>query len=282
MKSNLLFASILTLSLVGCSDKVSSELVGTKSQSGIIGGNAATADDLFTKSTVSLIRDYNSQPFSFCTGTLISKDLVMTATHCLKNANLDGLYIFMGPTKPTAMTDKNLRKVTVFKTHIDYAQTQIPELGLNTGLNDIALLKFEGGLPENAVPVPVLNDVEIKSGLQVLLAGYGLVQEVPSTISATGLNYTRVNIAKTYLNILVTDQNGGNGACNGDSGGPAYLETENGLVVLGVTRGPHAGAKDCRHFGEYTYASRYKDFILETAEEFEGELPEFVDAPANF
>ena len=282
MKKNLLLLAFFFTVLAGCSKPTHTSAIQTQNPTGIIGGEAAKSTDAVTASTVSLVTNYLGRARSFCTGTLISENLVLTATHCLQNMDTKEFRIFFGETLPQSFDDVNMRNVKAAVTHPDYKFELDPIENVFTGFNDIGLVMLEGEAPSFAKPVAILNDTVLTIGQKLLLAGYGLVNEVSVPAQkATGLNFVHVTIAKLFSNIIVTEQSNAQGACVGDSGGPAYLETENGLIVLGITRGPHNLARDCRHWGEYTYASRFKDHILESAQKMGAEAPVFVDAPAG-
>lgn len=283
LKTNLVLLLAFSLLATACTQQTNvTNAVETPSFDGIIGGEAAKSTDPVTASTVSLMYTGFGTPSSFCTGTLISKNLVLTATHCLQDMETTDIKVFFGETLSDAGNDSNLRSVKTLVTHPDYSFELEPNENVYTGFNDVGLILLEEDAPDFAKPVPVMNDTALNVGQPLLLAGYGLVNEIVSPpVRANGLNLTRVTIAKTFSNILVTEQSKANGACAGDSGGPAYLETENGLIVLGITRGPHNLVQDCRHWGEYTYASRFKDYILTNAAEMGAEAPLFVDAPAS-
>lgn len=245
------------------------------SDTSIIGGDKASASDAVTASTVSLINS-QGELYSFCTGTLISKNLVMTAAHCL-NYSGDDFSIYFGDELPKNIESANLVKFSKWIIHPEYKIVMNKQDIPITALNDIALVKLADEIPAFARPVPILDEhVKISTGDVLLLAGYGLVNEIEIQEWADGLNYVRVPVAKLMESIIVTDQTMAMGACSGDSGGPAYLETSRGLVVVGATRGPHEGATDCRHFGEYTNATMFKSFLLEQAKLLNAEAPEFT------
>lgn len=267
---------VVSLGIAACGSKNTSVL--NADTSGIIGGQRAEDSSPVLGSTVSLLMG-TFKPSSFCSGTLISKNLVLTATHCVRAVSGSQMSVYFGKDLPKTMSAPGIVPVKATKTHPDYRWGTSPITNTMTGYNDVGLVVLDGELPVGAHPVPVLNPTTLPNGMPLLLAGYGLVQEVPFGIEAEGLSYVTVPLAKTFEGIIVTDQNKAMGACAGDSGGPAYLTTEQGLVVLGITRGPHAGAPDCRHFGEYTNATMYKDFILNSADELGAERPVFVDAP---
>jgi len=75
---------------------------------------------------------------------------------------------------------------------------------------------------------------------------------------------------------IITDQTRGMGACKGDSGGPAFMETERGPVLVGVTRGSYGGISDCHHYAEFTYVPAFKVFLLKAAKMLETEAPQFL------
>lgn len=252
-------------------------------QTGIIGGEPVRNEDPVAASTVSLIVDFDNTPFSVCTGTLISKNLVLTATHCLESMEKGDISIHIGAQLPKAYDKAKLLKVTNWKTHPNYEMVLDEEENPVTGLNDVALIRLADNAPANAKPVPVLNGQRaLTKGQSLLLAGYGLLKEIGEPVYATELHAVHVPLNRIWNNILVTDQSTGQGACSGDSGGPAFLVTKKGLVVVGITRGPHDKALDCRHFGEYTYASMFESFILQAAKELEAEPPQFIDLPKEF
>ncbi len=268
LKSQILLSLSLALVLAACSNQSAVTSNNLQNATGIIGGEAAKATDPVTGPTVSLVYVAAGFPQSFCTGTLISENLVLTATHCLQDMDISDIQVYFGEILPTSLEGENFRAIKSAVTHPEYKFDLEPNENVYTGFNDVGLVMLESEAPAFAKPVAVLNDTTLTSGQSLLLAGFGLVNEISvPPVRATGLNLTRVTVAKTYANIIVTEQSAGNGACAGDSGGPAYLETENGLVVLGITRGPYNLAKDCRHWGEYTYASKFKDYILMTAKD---------------
>lgn len=270
------------LFLAGCESSDNFLATLQENNSAIIGGSPARNEDAVTASTVSMIIDFDGTPFSICTGTLISKNLILTASHCVEQMEAEDISISFGTQLPTDFTNAKLVKVTSLKTHPDFKMIFDENEEPITGQNDIALLRIEQNAPDTARPVPVLTDKRpLPPGQSLLLAGFGLVNEIGDPVYATELNYTYVPLARVQDNFLITDQTNAKGACSGDSGGPAYVETAKGLVVVGVTRGPHAKALDCRHYGEYTHASKFESFILETAKELSAEAPQFIDLPTK-
>lgn len=247
-------------------------------QNAIINGKAALETDAITASTVSLMIRWDGELYSICSGTLISEDLILTAGHCLMAVDdPKDLMIFFGPVLPKNISDSRLLAVESAKANPNFEPSEDEDADPATRLNDIGVIKLKAKAPAGTVAVPVLSpESELKAQQSLLLAGYGMVIEKPRT-SAKGLNYTTVPLAEiTDETILVTDQKV-SGACSGDSGGPAYVQTPNGLAVVGATRGPKEPAVDCHHFGEYTYASKFKDFILESAKLLGAKAPTFVD-----
>ncbi|WII70621.1 trypsin-like serine protease [Bdellovibrio sp. 22V] len=282
VRMSLLLASLIALS--ACSEKTSESLTLGGADTSIIGGEAAKATDTVTSSTVSLIYNLEASPYLFCTGTVISKNLILTATHCLEQLDpendKENVSIYLGETLPTSFEKNAGFEVESWKVHPEYKMVLDSNGFPRTGVNDVALIKLKKDLPGTAQIIPILEEnIALANGQSLLLAGYGLTNEINQPVRAKGLNYVRVPLAKTFDNILVTDQTRAKGACSGDSGGPAYLETSRGLIVVGITRGPHELAPDCRHYGEYTFASRFKKFILETAAELGADAPHFVDLP---
>lgn len=269
---------LCVFSLLACSAKKTESFAILNSKTSIIGGIKATSTDAITSSTVALITVDAYGIMAYCTGTLVSKNLVLTAAHCLKE-NQYKPSIFFGEVLPSFDEQSKLLQVSEWVTHPEYGWTYDDNHSAISTHHDIALIKLQSEIPAMAQPVPILDSsVQVKVGDSLLLTGYGLIDDLNYKM-AEGLNYVRVPVADLLTNIIVTDQTNARGACNGDSGGPAFLETDKGLVVVGVTRGPHGEVSDCHHYGEYTNATMFKDFILQQAHRLMAEPPQFTTRP---
>jgi hypothetical protein len=107
----------------------------------------------------------------------------------------------------------------------------------NTDWGDIALLRFEGGLPEGYQLAQLLpKEQELKAQQTVTLAGFGLTDGVHNTqtdkllrvdVPIADPNYSRSE--------MLIDSGKGKGPCHGDSGGPAYVTIKGQHYVAGTT-----------------------------------------------
>ncbi len=270
IKTGLIFS--LVLLGVSCQKQNSQtfQFVNDEKSSQILGGELVKSDDMIALSTVGLVYvDSNDRAYASCTGTLISPDLILTASHCLAGIPVDNLRISFNVNILSNLDPQTMFKVENFKTH--------PLFNGHDQKNDVALIKLSQKAPGHYKPVKILSaEFQLTIGMPMLLAGFGLVNDETGE-ETTGLRKVIVPLAKILETIVVTDQTKMSGACNGDSGGPAYLQKEHELIVYGITRGPHEMASDCHHFGEYTYASKFEKFILETAAELKAEQPIFFN-----
>jgi secreted trypsin-like serine protease len=260
------------LAMSACTYDSNSRSVETKNKAAIINGQNVTDVEDYALSTVALVAERDGQLWPFCTGTLISQNLVVTAAHCVEIFERIQPKILFGTTIPTDLSDPRVVDVEEAISNRDFGVNQ--KTGLTKG--DVAVIKLVGGAPEGYKPVPVLKDVSgIKAGDAISLIGWGRMSETESK-RTTNLQKTVVEVAQVRDEEIVTDQTKGTGACNGDSGGPAYIETSKGLVLAGATRGPEEGYVDCRNYGNYTLLVNYKDFLNYAAQTMQGEYPQFV------
>lgn len=175
---------------------------------------------------------------SLCTGTILNDQYVLTAAHCLKYS-IDTVVFYTGSRQEFAR-----RPVKAAFIHPLYNQ------GRNGFDFDIGLVRFEGGLPSNHFYAPTLLKTEapLLSGKKMQLAGFGMTRGDQAAGTTSGLFSTRQELGQTekgtYLFFNTFDRNGVQGVCPGDSGGPAFLEEGNDLLLAGViTR--KLGGKGC-------------------------------------
>ncbi|WP_413557897.1 S1 family peptidase [Bdellovibrio sp. HCB209] len=242
----------------------------------IIGGTAVSETDFARQATVSIYTESRRGLEFVCTGTLISKDLVVTAAHCLQSL-FTPLYVSLGEKLPQAT--QSMIKVSQSTSHPEYRNVQKPGVDGDkywTTEHDIALLKLSYDAPREFTPIAIHADTDqIPSESKLLLAGFGMTDDETDS-RAKSMNQVEVTLNSIVEEFLVIDQTSGKGACFGDSGGPAYLETESGWLVVGATHAARPGYFDCRHFSDYTSLSKYAQYILSVADQFEADLPQFV------
>lgn len=256
MKAPKLFLSLIAAAaLVGCGQQRGALDAG-HNDSSIIGGKAVVAGSAFANTTVGL---FDVKLGSSCTASILSNQFLVTAAHCVDTSKASDLRVIFG--LKISAKGTIVRKVSGLEFHKRFLNAR----SLEKDFADIAIVKFEGGLPAGYRPARLLSDVSrIKDGATVGLVGYGHNNGVAKSGSGI-LRYVTVKIdnaafAQTEVSV---DQTQGKGACQGDSGGPAYIIDKDGkLSLFGVTsRGEDDPLNTCGVKAIYTNILAFKGWI---------------------
>ena len=137
-----------------------------------------------------------------CSGTIISKNFVLTAAHCFDNPNsADSLYLILGSDDLQEDIENQFYRV-----ERDIERTYIhPKYQKEFHYFDLALIKidipldFSAGILPICLPKQAIADVDSRQNDGVTLAGYGAISS--SDQSNSQLRFTHLNIyAQVYCN----------------------------------------------------------------------------------
>lgn len=257
------------LSLVACSENVSkisdtplnmdTYLECHSSKRGIVSGKMIGLKDPDTKYAVLLvIREGNS--LRTCTGSVISKNVILTAGHCARGAEKNQIYAVFHPDMMCSSGYSSSMKVQSddILVHKDYK-------GDSSAKSDLALIKLSSPVPAD---YPVMGLYDGKSALNsddLLMVGYGITSE-----SARDSRFLRKVNKSAKLdsrvegpNIVFDQRNGRGGVCSGDSGGPIYAKVGNQYKIIGVNS-VVAGPKEedvCHNFSIAMYMPSFADWV---------------------
>ncbi len=204
--------------------------------------------------------------YQFCTGTLITSTVVLTAAHCISNR---AFHVLFGNNINGALS----RSVTEKKVHPAWDSRYL--------VNDIALLRLVSSAPAGTTPIPYLPQrLEITTadiGTPLEFVGFGETESGDMGIKMTVTNNldlvcTSPSGCSNYAspNTICQDQDPG-GPCSGDSGGPALIVRNGQEYVAGITS---YGDQYCTQFGCSTKVDEFESFIVD----FVGGVP---GAPCN-
>lgn len=201
----------------------------------IVGGHLPAANDPIASRTAALFRELTNGQFSTCTVALLDEGFAITAAHCMaKLASGEIWFVNSYSDLQKNQEGQNYtlrRRVLSWRTPDEYTKNPGPA-------NDIAVLQFEGDLPENVLTF-AMPKKDFKAASTFFVAGFGSQSQLERPDGLLRIAHlpssALINPAKAgYFSF---DQAHVGGACAGDSGGPLAVEDSGNLVLLGIVGG---------------------------------------------
>eukprot|EP00538_Stauroneis_constricta_P012988 CAMPEP_0119556308 /NCGR_PEP_ID=MMETSP1352-20130426/8308_1 /TAXON_ID=265584 /ORGANISM="Stauroneis constricta, Strain CCMP1120" /LENGTH=603 /DNA_ID=CAMNT_0007603251 /DNA_START=339 /DNA_END=2150 /DNA_ORIENTATION=+ len=212
-----------------------------------------------------------------CGGSLITRDIVLTAAHCDSNDGI-GLKALVGAFDKFA--DEQTGPNDILRTIVE----KVPYPGYaSSEVDDVMVMKLSAPVPEN-YPVIKLNGATSKpaNGQTMTVIGMGDtthngfasdqllevdVQKIATNACNGGNQYNGIvnNDAEFCAGRLQNGQHqGGKDACEGDSGGPIFMMEGGERLQVGVVSWGY-GCGDRRYPGVYARVSNTFEWIKTTA-----------------
>jgi secreted trypsin-like serine protease len=201
-----------------------------------------------------------------CTGTALTRELVLTAAHCVARRQRYEV---------KAYQDDQAIAVRAIARHPRF---NFASYLASRATADLALIKLASPLPDVIVPAALAAARRVKVGETLTIAGFGTV----AAQTAYGLGVPRMakltvtgkpgSLQIRLYDAATRNRRAGLGACTGDSGAPAY--DGEGPLVIGVVSWSTAPEDEegCGGLTGLTPLLLYRGWILDTARKFNSPL----------
>jgi hypothetical protein len=224
-------------------------------------GGAPPAADGVGRSVVMILGSYGTA----CTATAIARDLLLTAAHCVQPG---ADYKLVGSVPGQQPVLKDIARIE------RDPQFDLKRLFGHLATADVALIKLPEPLSSHIPPVRIGSASEtVAVGDSLVVAGYGVTVRgdgrTGGTVRAATLAVTGQPgpLQVRLFDPRTKDESAGLGACAGDSGAPAFRDSDGSLTIVGVvswSTGPKLSA-GCGGLTGITPLIRYRSWIVDTA-----------------
>ncbi len=262
---NILLSLFIMISLVGCKIENQKNLELKKSQ---VFGGKEISENLSLKQHIVGVENFKTG--GVCTGTIIKKNIILTAAHCVpKNANAGEIKIIFDHDFYTSEKNKIAAEKIII--HENYQLDK-------TIVNDVALIKMKKDIPENYAELNIerVQSIQPSEVKNVTVSGFGFSRvEFPRWGLGT-LRFTDVPILiyVDYSPLVLLDQTKGSGICQGDSGGGAFVQMNEEWIQIGVTsfvntKENNPKKADCKRTSGFSSTLYFLPWIQENILKFE-------------
>jgi endonuclease G len=233
----------------------------------IVGGFPVAVGD-FPECALIGRRNQNGTFAWFCTGVLVHPRIVLTAGHCFEPGTPANVMALKAEDQ-TRLDDAEIISVQRMVQHPDYPTTR---------LHDISVIVLRSA--SKVAPVRLATAQELGQAINTHLVGFGnddvlstrgfgVKREVTVPITASLSVGNSADTEREFgfeSDLEFVAGGGGFDSCNGDSGGPAYIDVAGERVVAGVTsRATDNARSPCGGGGIYTRVDVHLDFIKQVA-----------------
>ncbi|MBC7465133.1 MAG: trypsin-like serine protease [Bdellovibrio sp.] len=199
--------------------------------SGIVGGSVVHKVDDDSKNVVMILSGDQ-----LCTATAITKDILLTAAHCVKGSKAAETYMFTSSTLSCESGfDSRRDRIGVRKIVVHEGYTS-DEHSAEYSTNDLALVILNRKLPASYPIFPIADENVVEPDSALYFWGFGEVgngRGGDGLLRKTQVTSSEYNISLVREKIIV-NQSAGHGICHGDSGGPGFIKQSGLLKILGV------------------------------------------------
>lgn len=256
--------ALLVLAMSACAPANNRGSSSVDSADEILGGRTAVPGSALSKQVFMLFGITKDGQYT-CTATLITRQHVLTAAHCVDNAKrIFAVFAIDAVAKlknGNPKTDPDIIEASGARIYKGYGGSKGGKIsGIDVG--DIAVLRLSKPAPESVVVTQLYNS-SLRSNQTLIASGYGIISGTlhigTGLLRETTVIVDDPMVGKSEFSI---NQANGRGICSGDSGGPSFVQGSFGqLIQVGIASRVD---NNCATGGLYTLVPAYIGWINES------------------